>query len=273
MCTSFVVHSQKTFIGMNFDNKNPVKIMLKDNNQFLALVNENGQFLPSFGCNSNGTFMNTLMVDSSDQGEYRRGKNVIHIMRLLEEILGEKIQFDLLNNILNDKQIVNVPNYSVHSMIAGKNKKAYIVEPGRSNIDISLLNTSFLVLTCFPLSEYIDTSYTEVEGLGAERYKKAYEMILKNEEIFSVETCFSILKETKQENGEYPTQFSMVLIPEDNVIYFAINGDFTKVFEFSFLHNEIRTKYGFHGENILQLSKKGILLSELENWSKRGEEI
>lgn len=271
MCTSFVVYSKKTFIGMNFDNKNPTKIMLKGDNQFLVLVNENGQFFPSFGCNSNGTFMNTLMVDSNEQGRYRRGKNVIHIMRLLEEVLGEKFQLNSLRNILNDKEIVNVPNYSVHSMVAGKNKEAYIVEPGRSNIDMSLLDRNFLVLTCFPLSDYISEDYTEVNGMGAERYKKVYEMILKGEEFFSVETGFSILKETKQVNGEFPTQFSMILIPEDNVVYFVINGDFTKIFEFSFLHNEIRTKQGFHQEKSLQISKKGILLSELENWSKKGE--
>ncbi|GAA0722592.1 hypothetical protein GCM10008905_14270 [Clostridium malenominatum] len=273
MCTSFVVHSKKTFIGMNFDNKNPIKIMIKDDNQFLVLVNENGQFTPSFGCNRNGTFMNTLMVDSNEDGKYRRGKNVIHIMRLLEDILGEKIKPDSLRDLFKNNLIVNVPNYSVHSMIAGKNKDAYIVEPGRNNIDISSFNRDFMVLSCFPLSDYIGEDYTKVKGTGAERYKKAYEMIIKNHHSFNIDVGFSILKETMQQEGDYPTQFSMVSIPEENVIYFTINGDFTKGFEFSFLDNKIRTGFGFAEKNSYLLSKKGILLCELENLIRNGEKI
>jgi hypothetical protein len=267
MCTSFAVHLNQTYIGMNFDiSKRPIKMVLQGDNQLWILQNENGQFFPAFGLNSIGTFMNLLMVDPIEEGKYKRGKNCVHIMRLFEEVLGERIELPLLMDYLDANTIVNVPNYSVHSMIAGKDRKTYIVEPGRKNIDIDSINRDFMILTNFPLSDHIDQEYVDVKGPGNDRYMKAYEIISNNKETFDCDTGFSLLKATVQYGGDYPTQFSMIFIPEERVVYFTLNGDFNKVFEFSFIDKQIKSKVGFISNNSLTLSKKGALLSELESW-------
>jgi hypothetical protein len=243
MCTSFVVYSDQTFIGMNFDGPpKPIKLVLQGDTQLLILQQENGQFLPAFGINHNGTFMNVLSVDSNEEGKYRRGKNCVHIMKLFED----------------------VPNYSMHSMIAGKNRSTYIVEPGRNNIDFESTDRNFMVLTNFPLSENLNKNYTEVAGPGSDRYTKAFEMLSQNTDTFDKQLGFSILKETMQHAGGYPTQFSIVCMPEENVVYFALRGDFNKLFEFSFTDKQIRTYTGFTEKTSYSLSKKGMLLTDLE---------
>jgi hypothetical protein len=96
MCTSFVVYREKTVIGMNFDiSKRPIKMVLRDDNQLIILQKENEQFLPAFGLNKNGTFINLLSVDPNEEGKYRRGKNCVHIMKLFDDVLGVRIELSL----------------------------------------------------------------------------------------------------------------------------------------------------------------------------------
>lgn len=264
MCTSFVSYGENAIIGMNFDiSQRPIKVVLQGDSQFIILQSENGQFFPAFGVNSNGTFMNLQMVEPNDEGTYRRGKNCVHIMRLFEDVLGERIELSSLDTFLEEKTIVNVPNYSVHSLIAGKSRRAFIVQPGRNNIPLDSVDQEFLVLTNFSLRAGNEQASCDVQGHGQERYSKAYEMLKRNTGSFTKEIGFSILNETAQREGDYPTQFSMISIPEDKAIYFTLNADFSKVYEFSFADQQIRTYSGFLESNQLSLTKKGVLLSDL----------
>lgn len=267
MCTSFVVYSNQTTVGMNFDiSPRPIKLVLKDHRQLLVLQKENGQFLPAFGLNSKGTFMNLLEVDPVEAGKYRRGKNCVHIMRLFEGVLGERLKLADLKEYINHNSIVNVPNYSVHSLIAGEDQQAFIVEPGRGNIEMSSLDREFMVLTNFSVLDHKRRDAEEVQGLGSERYKKAYEIIANHREGFDSELGLLVLKETAQREGGYPTQLSLLFFPEEKKVLFALNADFERVFEFSFLDGHIRSKTGFTNIHSLELTKRGLLLSELEEW-------
>lgn len=267
MCTSFVVHMDNTIIGMNFDiSKRPIKMILQKNSQFLILQYENGEFHPAFGFNNSGTFMNLLMVDPNEEGKYRRGKQCVHIMKLFDEVLSDKIELSSLHEYLHDHTIVNVPNFSVHSMVAGMNQNSFIIEPGRSNINMSEIDHDFMVLTNFSLSDQSHDEHREVRGPGSDRYTQAYEMIQNNKETFSKDVGFSVLEETAQYSGEYPTQLSVISVPAESLIYFTLNGDFNKTFEFSFSDLQIRTSKGFVNSNHCPLTKKGVLLEELEGW-------
>jgi hypothetical protein len=267
MCTSFVVNSEQTVIGMNFDiSRRPIKFVLHNDNQLFILQSEDGQFLPAFGMNKSGTFMNLLMVEPNDEGKYRRGKNCVHVMRLFDEVLSEKIQLPLLPDYLNMNTVVNVPNYSVQSMIAGIDRHSYIVEPGKKNLDLNAIDSDFMVLTNFSLSSHTDDAFEQVSKPGNERYKKAYDSIVRDKETFNSDKGFSVLKATAQHGGEYPTQLSMISMPEESLIYFTLNGDFDKIYEFSFVNNQIRTSIGFVNDKNYTLTKKGILLTELETW-------
>jgi hypothetical protein len=210
--------------------------------------------------------MNLLMVDPTEAGQYRRGKNCVHIIKVFEDVLSGHINPEALNRFLQATTIVNVPNLSVHSMIAGKNRHALAIEPGRKNIYLDTGGGNFVVLTNFPLSDFVGRDYSEVAGCGADRYHICYSMLSGSQHTFNVNLGFSILEKTAQSTGDFPTQFSMLAVPEDNVIHFVIQRNFNERLAFSFADNTIQPGDDFKCRNMRLLDKKGILLSELEQW-------
>ena len=261
MCTSFVVHSDKTIIGMNFDiSQRPIKLALIDE-QFIIFQKNEGRFLPALGCTKSGIFMNLLSVVPNEAGVYRRGKNCVHMIKFFSDVLAEKLELTELQKYVDENIIVNVPNYSVHSMITGNNQKTFIVEPGRLCTERT---KKFTVLTNFTFSTLLNADYKNVKGTGSERYKRAYEEINKNVDSFNLDSGFSVLQKTAQYQGDFPTQLSIIFIPVEETVYFTLNGDFEKVFAFSFLTKQIVGKIGFQTNHVFKLSKKGVLLSELE---------
>jgi hypothetical protein len=267
MCTSFVLHKDKTYIGMNFDiSERPIKLALSGDNLLLISQIEHGRFLPAIGLNGNGTFMNLQMVDQNEKGNYRRGKNYVHIMRLFDEVLSGKMETTSLPSYLSEKEIVNVPNYSVHSLVAAPSRNSYIVEPGRLLINLGSIENDFMVLTNFSLSGKLKHSKEELNGPGKERYEKAYQEINDYQDQFSADRGLAVLHDTAQLEGEYPTQLSMIFVPEESALYFTLGREFNKIFQFSFLENTIKTFRGFKVNNNIIISKKGILLSDLKSW-------
>lgn len=265
MCTSFVLQREKTYIGMNFDlSTRPIKMALAGDGQLIISQKENGRFLPAFGLNKKGTFMNLQMVDPNEEGKYRRGKNCLHIVRLFDEVLSGKVDASALSAYLKEKEVVNVPDYSVHSLIVAPNHKSYIVEPGRQYLDENSTENDFMVLTNFSVIDRLDQDFETLDGPGSERYKKVYLALQNSEDDFSAEEGLNILRKTAQLEGDYPTQLSLIYSPEEQTVYFTINGDFNKKFQFCFLENKIKTISGFDKESEILLTKKGILLSELE---------
>jgi hypothetical protein len=267
MCTSFVLYSDRTYIGMNFDiSDRPIKLSMRGADQLLVFQRDGPSFFPAFGINSSGTFVNLLMADPNEAGKYRRGKNCVHIMRVFDDVLGGQASPVDLSAYLRDKTVVNVPNISVHSMVAGSDRCAYVIEPGRTNISFDSTSSDFLVLTNFPLSDFVGRDYRDVTGSGADRYKTCYRMLSESKHAFDVDQGFAILEETSQSGGDYPTQLSMLAIPEDGIVHFAIENKFSKRYTFSFTDNTVRTGEGFERQNHRGLDKKGVLLSELGDW-------
>jgi hypothetical protein len=252
---------------MNFDiSDRPIKLSLSGFDQLLIFQKDGSSFYPAFGINRSGSFMNLLMVDPNEAGKYRRGKGCVHIIRIFDDILGGRVSPDGLDSYLMDKTVVNVPEISVHSMIAGRDRRAYVVEPGRANIPFTSESSDFLILTNFPLSDFIDRDYRDVTGNGAERYKTCFEMLSERKHAFNVNHGFVILEATSQSAGDYPTQLSMLAVPEDETVFFATKRDFGKRFVFSFEDNTLRLQSSSTQQEGFILERKGILLSELEQW-------
>jgi hypothetical protein len=267
MCTSFVLYSDKTYIGMNFDiSDRPIKIGIKGADQLLVFQKDGSSFFPAFGINKKGTFMNLLMVAPNEAGRYRRGKNCVHIMRVFDDVLGGRTGPGELSVYLRDRTVVNVPNISVHSMVAGRDRCACVIEPGRANIPFDGVDRDFLVLTNFPLSDWIGRDDHDVTGSGADRYKICRRMLSENQHAFSVDQGFGILEATSQAGGGYPTQLSMLAVPEDGAVYFTIRRRFSRQYAFSFADNVVRTEEGFERPNHRIPGRKGVLLSELWAW-------
>ncbi|MED4753070.1 hypothetical protein [Brevibacillus choshinensis] len=267
MCTSFVVHGERTLIGMNFDiSERPIKLVYQKDSQLIVLQEEHGQFLPAFGINKSGTFMNLHMVEENEAGKYRRGKNCVHIMKLFEDVLGEKLALADVSAFVSDHFLVNVPGHSVQSLIAGRNQQAWVVEPGKGALDVANVDPNFLVMTNFSLFERNENECITGEVAGADRYQAVSKRLTSFQEQLELETCFSILQDAVQKDGDFPTQLSLIVVPDEGLVYFALHANFEKIYCFSFHNQHIRTEKGFQSPLQSTLTKKGVAISELASW-------
>jgi len=227
MCTSFVWRKGSVLVAMNFDNSAPFTLSTKDPKQFVILCGG----APCFGVNSNGSFVNHLMVDSNGNGRYKRGKNVVHTIKLITDILSGKLSQESITAFLSEKEIVNVPDHSCHSMIADKTGNVWVVEPGRGVIHSPADDSSFCLMTNFSLVDYKASG--KMEGGGVDRYMIA-DKLLSGVNHLDVTRAFEILDAAKQSEGEWQTAFSMVYSQNENAVYYCYNGEFQNIQKFTF---------------------------------------
>lgn len=227
MCTSFSFRGDDILTAMNFDNNGmKFKLSISNPNQFIVLVNG----APSFGVNKEGIFFNHLMVDGNEKGEYRRGKNIIHTIQLIKNIINCKIQADNIGDYLDSKEIVNVPDYSAHCMITDRNGNSWVVEPGRGKIHSPADKERFFILTNFSLCDYNDEKLS-TNG-GCDRYEKV-QKLLDDISTLDVNTAFRVLEATRQ-MGAWNTEFSMVYSQKEKAVYYCFNGNFDNITKYSF---------------------------------------
>ncbi len=229
MCTSFTWRKDSVLVAMNFDSNNtPFSLSIKDPKQFVILVGGT----PCFGVNNSGLFINHLMVDSNGNGLYKRGKNVVHTIKLITDVLSGKLAQESISVFLSEKEIVNVPDNSCHNLIVDKNGNAWVVEPGRGIIHSPADESSFYLMTNFSLIDWRTSG--KLEGSGVDRYKIAGDLLSKASHLDVIQ-AFEILEATKQSEGEWLTAFSMVYSQKENTVYYCYNGEYKNIQKFAFV--------------------------------------
>ena len=231
MCLSFVHREKDAIIAMNFDN-NGMKYSVNTKNPklFIVLVDGGRGSSPSFGVNSDGVFINNLVVDSNGKGLYRRpSKKVTHTSKLVKDILDEMIEPENIGEYLNNIEVVNTPDRSTHNMICDSQSNVWIVEPGRGNIYSPAASTSYYVMSNFSLWDY----HNEGSVCECTRYKAVSDKLSKLNEI-NVEQAFDLLESAKQAEGEWVTALSIVYSKKINTVYYCFNGNFEERIEYKF---------------------------------------
>ncbi len=233
MCTSFIERRDSVFVAMNFDNNGMPFNLKKDFNSFVVFVDGGRGKYPSFGVNSDGTFINNLMVDTNGKGLYKRAsKKVTHTSKLTGDVLNGIIKPDEISRYLENIEVVNGPDFSVHNMIADRLGNAWIVEPGRGVICSPAKETPNYVMSNFSLCDYKESG--ELKGDGLDRYQTAKKLLDKSDDL-DVDSAFQILEAVKQSSGEWTTSFSMVYSQKENAVYYCLNGDFKNISRHSFI--------------------------------------
>ncbi|MDQ0360824.1 hypothetical protein [Breznakia pachnodae] len=230
MCTSFV-NKEKNIIGMNFDNNGMKYSIKKNDSSFVILVNIEGRNMPSFGVTNEGVFINSQFTKENEEGKYKRTKNAVHMTRLVSEILSKKINSGEIETILEDKEIVNVPSMSCHSMLVDSEENVWIVEPGRPIQKHPHTDSSPVALTNFSLYDY--KTKNEINGVGIERYNEIKEL-LNNTSFSTPQEYFKLLRNVSQ-NGTWKTDFSLVYSKDENKVYYCENQEFDNVKEHQFI--------------------------------------
>lgn len=233
MCTSFVSRKNDVLIAMNFDNNGmPFRVNIKDPKQFVVLVDGGRGRYPSFGINSDGTFINNLCVDSNGKGLYKRAsKKVTHTSKFSSDILAGIISPKQISGYLKSVEVVNGPDFSVHNMIVDNAGNVWIVEPGRGVIYSGADEEPHFIMTNFSLCDMQESE--EPKGDGADRYKTAKKMLEKNPNL-DVNVAFEILEAVKQCDGEWITAFSMVYSQNERSVYYCLNKDISKISKYTF---------------------------------------
>lgn len=231
MCTSFTVRGESILTAMNFDNAMPFNIK-KNSNQFVILADTGRGKYPSFGVNSDGTFINNLTVGSNGKGLYKRaGKNVTHTSKLTADILSETIPANEITSYLEKTEVVNIPDFSIHNMIADKNGNVWIVEPGRGFIYSPSDESPYFLMTNFSLYDMKKTG--ELQGDGIFRYETAKKLLDKKSKL-DVNSAFRILDAVTQNDGDSPTVLSMVYSQKENTVYYCLNRNFDNIMKHYF---------------------------------------
>ena len=233
MCTCFVSRGDDLIIAMNFDN-NGMEFELNINtpNTFVVDVKTGHGKQPSFGMNSQKTFVNNLFMDSNGKGLYKRiSKTRTLTVYLVKDLLEGKIDIKSLDKYLETMEIVNAPSLCTHNFIVDKNGNVWIIEPGRGNIVNKFKESPYYIMTNFSLIDYnAGKNYCDN---GIDRYNIVKNSLEKSN-IISVKESFKILEMTKQD-GEWKTDFSMVYSKKENKIYYCYNANYNNILEYKFI--------------------------------------
>ena len=270
-CTSFSVSSgeNKVLYGMNFDyNPNSrlcflIKPGIQKKVFHMAFERDDGYMVNNIGMNTEGLFANMQLLYPSDLSGWRVGPNTNFFWEIYEVSLKLFGSVQDVRIFLNERRLIQGYGVTLHSMFADKHGDALVVEAGHEGNKIVNKKDKFLVMTNFPNSDFVNVAVQEVEGVGSERYKAAYNYLLQNSDSFCVDSGMELLKNVVNTIPFFPTRCSFVFDPEQALVYLSLEGDFDKIWRVSIKKSIIETWKGFQTHKLLKIGKDGILEKQL----------
>lgn len=266
-CTSFAVYSSvEPYYGMNFDFSSDVDMIFSINPGVDCKVFHMGFLTEDMvvsvcGMNSAGLFSSTQylypwIVEPVEQ-------EGIYLWRLHSSALEQFRTNDEVKNFLEQNRLIHYPNLTLHSLIADSNGDAAVYEAGDFSNSITPITGEFIVMTNFSNNDFIDADYTEVDGVGDERYKIAFEYLLEHGPQFNVDHGFSLLNQARNQSPDFPTMCSMVFIPSSAEVYIAIGCDFDRIWKVSIPDQTLELYRGSALRRTYPLDEEGLSASSL----------
>jgi len=278
-CTSFTVYadSNRVFYGMNFDYPEvEMKLSITESGDvkfFHFQFYSGGGFASTVGMNINGFFSSCQMLYPEVNEWHYPDVNEIDAGTLYyySLIYCENAQSVVDDLLALPAELLHNYGLTLHDIFADKYGNAMVAEVGESGHLITEIQDNFLVMTNFPNNEFEGQPYTDVTGVGADRYKSAYEYISDNLADFDFDDGIETLKRSVQSSGGYPTQCSFLFDPLNLEIYVIVKRDFDRIWKVDLTNNYIETYYGFDFYKKIDIAADGILISELENIATSAE--
>jgi len=273
-CTSFAVYSNHAFYGMNFDflADTSMKFLVSLNGDlktfhlaFERMFGDVGVFVKTAGMNTKGLFAST-QEQRPAQDTQQQTENDLYIFQLYEEIESVP-SVGYIEKILEKKELINLPDLSIHNLFADVNKNAMITECSPDGNAITRINGNFIVMTNFANYLFEGKKYTEVDGMGADRFIICHEYLHDAVDNFSLDKGLELLQAAQNKESEYPTLCSMILDPQHNDVYICLYCDFQKIYKLSIEENSIDMWKGSTNKNAkpITVGDEGIMVSDLIN--------
>lgn len=241
MCTSFVYRGNDTLIAMNYDfYGNNLQLAPYSRKRFLVTAYLNGRDRPLFGIRSDGVFVNQQLVPACKEGGFRKGDRVVSTMDFVEQVLSDRLPMPMarMEEYLDTYEMVSppesmlhmsdLPRFHLHVLLADVDGRSYIIEPGRGNLSFERTVKSIVMSNC---SLYEASRIGRYEGFGADRQRKAEELLEAAGEHFRVEDAFAVLEavQMNQYQGFCSTEFSLVYSAKESAVYYCYNREFDRV--------------------------------------------
>lgn len=266
-CTSFAVYGDEPIYGINFD-WNPTSIRF-----YLPETSSRNRGLFTFTWEWAGQSVRSVLMNdgvfcaSQELRPTQAGKKMAELAP--DELFIHDLLTDALTgqgkdslplgvketiDFLQAKRLTQSGDFCLHTMLADPAGNAAVFEVGAEANEITPISGSILVMTNFPVHKFAGLNYDAVEGAGSDRYKIAWSYIEEHYDSFSVEHAFTALERTAQSN----TRCSMVLLPEQSLVYFTLGGNFNQVWVADLRQKTIATHRGFATDYTLDVPPGGL---------------
>jgi hypothetical protein len=269
-CTTFAVFGNQVLYGMNFDYfLVPLKFIIDTHGSIKTFHLAFNVKLPGMdffaktgGMNSKGLFGACQVLMPPVEAPSQAGNNDVFIAMFYETFAPlDKVQ--TVENLLKDKRLINFPGASHHNLYADTSGNAMIIEPGADKNHITKIEDNFIVMTNFPIHGLKGKNYSEAKGMGADRYKIAYEYLRDNVDNFTIDKGFELLQKAINKDPGLATRCSMIFDPIKNEIFIAIDGNFNKIWKVSLEESTIETFSGFDTSIKKPLDSNGLMALEI----------
>lgn len=280
-CTGFAVYSNNgPIFGMNWDlptrdewKGGPVGFF-EDLNPRIMITSRPG--VNTFGLGSNPFKLNPFYNDFgvfgtaqainppifvSDSSELL--ENPISVMLSGIYARGAKDMVNALQDIklfqlslAGERQIVN------HWLFADTRGEAVIIEPGVEENYFLPMVGDYILMTNF-LNHRLDSAPRIIVSLDSDRrYRTADQMINASLGDFGLNEALDVLGAVKQNI----TKFSFVVVAEEENVYMAVLGNFSRIWRIDLAEKTIATFKGFTENRVESLGEVGFSLEELLEW-------
>ncbi len=271
-CTSFAVYTAEPIYGMNFDyTEVDVRFVIypEDELRVFMMEFEYGpeSYVPIVGMNSDGLFSSCQMLypaappdvrsDSSELFSWELHINALFLHGSVAEVL----------DYLDERRLID-SDPALHNHIADAQGNAVVVEPTDARDEITTKQGSFSVMTNFPNNAFRAVGWEQVEGVGADRYRESWRYITEQLSCYNLEHALATLEGVVMNAGEWATRCSTVYLPEQNLVYIALAGDFSRIWEVSLLAGTVSTWRGFETTATAPLGPGGLMAAELPGYGE-----
>lgn len=268
-CTGYAVYSDTVYYGMNFDYPDvPISFNISYDNSGIKFFHmdfkEEDTYIMTVGMNDKGRFASCQMLYNGGNLVSTIKENEIGVGDVFLGSLCSNPSFDEIIDYLSDHRLVDLYR-NLHTLIADPSGKAMVLEAGKENNLISDIgDKQFIVMTNFLNSSIKDDDKKDVSGVGSDRYLTAYNYIQENIDSFDYDKAFNVLESTVQ-TSTYPTQSSMVFLPEKLEIYIALNRNFNKIWKVDIEKGTIESFAGFDKDYCYNIDNGSIMMGNLTN--------
>jgi len=272
-CTGYAVYADKVWYGMNFDYppESDIRFSVSDSDGcgtfMMHFFNNDRLFwVPTVGMNEYGLFSSLQYQCPMIEGTQEPSEGQLYVYQLFNAAINDCVSIYEVESIIDSAELVNLYDLTLHTLIADPSGNALIAEAGDGENLITGISGSWIAMTNFRNSDFINTPPAEIVGVGDDRYRETLAYIEENYSSFGQPEAIGTLEAAINTDVEWSTKASMVFDPLENTVYIVIDSDFQKIWRVSMDEGIIETWSGFLKYRSAPVYGIGITVPELRTW-------